>query len=140
MKKLLACFVVSCLFGMMMLPSLSVGHPPVPPPPPLPDRPIGPPPPPVVPPPPVPPPVVTGPGVPSSVVVVAPAVVVSGRATVTASVLNVRSGPGLNYPVIEQVYQGAVMRLHGNAPGWLYALLPNGQFGWVSASFTAPIP
>jgi len=139
MKKLLSCVVILCLSAMFVLPDLTFARPPIPPPPPPPVP--GPPPPPLVPPPPpplVPPPIVVPP--PPGVVIVPPAVVVGGRISITASVLNVRSGPGMNYPVIGYVYMGSVLALHGNAPGWLYVLLPDGGFGWVSALFTVPVP
>jgi uncharacterized protein YgiM (DUF1202 family) len=141
MKRLLTCVVVGCFF-MMLLPDMGMARPPFPPPPP-PPPPGAPPPPPLVPPPPPPPlpPVYTGPPPPPApVVIVPPAVVATGRITVTTNVLNVRSGPGLNYPVIDRTYLGTVLTMHGNAPGWVYVLLPSGQFGWISISFTAPVP
>lgn len=124
MKRLLTCVVVGCFF-MMLLPDMGMARPPFPPPPP---------------PPPL-PPVYTGPPPPPApVVIVPPAVVAAGRITVTTNVLNVRSGPGLNYPVIDRTYLGTVLGMHGTAPGWVYVLLPSGQFGWISISFTAPVP
>lgn len=63
----------------------------------------------------------------------------SERVSVTAANLNVRSGPGMNHPVVDQVSQGNILVIHGNAPGWLYVQLPSGKFGWVSEEFTAPV-
>jgi uncharacterized protein YgiM (DUF1202 family) len=160
MKKLFSCFIVVWLSAMILLPSLSMARRPVPPPPPPPHRPVPPPPPPVVvpgppPPPPVvvpgppPPPVYPGPPPlvypgppppPTTVIIVPPNAVPSGRISVTANVLNVRSGPGLNYPVFGHVYRGTILTLHGNSPGWLYVLLPGGNFGWVSTPYTVPVP
>ncbi len=64
---------------------------------------------------------------------------VSERVSVTAANLNVRSGPGMNHPVVDQVSQGNILVIHGDAPGWLYVQLPSGKFGWVSEQFTAPV-
>jgi hypothetical protein len=64
---------------------------------------------------------------------------VSDRVSVTAHNLNVRSGPGRNHPVVDQVSQGNILVIQGSAPGWLYVQLPSGKFGWVSEEFTAPV-
>lgn len=60
----------------------------------------------------------------------------SGIVSVEASILNVRSGPGLNYPVIYQIHRGYVLDVHGKTVGWLYVQLPNGEFGWVMNIYT----
>jgi len=60
------------------------------------------------------------------------------RVSVTAYTLNVRSGPGMGHPVIEQVRQGIVLAVQGTAPAWLYVRTPSGRFGWVSAKYTVP--
>jgi len=60
------------------------------------------------------------------------------RVSVTAHTLNVRSGPGMGHPVIEQVRQGIVLAVHGTAPGWLYVSTPSGKLGWVSGKYTVP--
>lgn len=60
----------------------------------------------------------------------------SGTVSVVASILNVRSGPGLNYPVIYQIHRGYVLEVHGKTVGWLYVQLPNGEFGWVMNIYT----
>ncbi len=54
-----------------------------------------------------------------------------GTVSVIASVLNVRSGPGLSYPIIYQIHRGYVLEVHGKTIGWLYVQLPNGEVGWV---------
>jgi len=56
--------------------------------------------------------------------------------SVTAQLLNVRSGPGMNFSVISNVYQGSILTIKGSAPDWFYVKLPNGNFGWVMAQFT----
>jgi hypothetical protein len=61
------------------------------------------------------------------------------KVTVTSPLLNVRSGPGMNFESVFQVRQGTVLEVHGNAPGWLYVKLPSGKFGWVSRQFTTAV-
>ncbi len=56
---------------------------------------------------------------------------------VTAKILNVRSGPGLNHPVLSHVYYGDLLTVQGNAPNWVYALLPDESYGWVMIKFVA---
>jgi hypothetical protein len=62
-----------------------------------------------------------------------------GQVTVTAELLNVRSGPGLDQPILSQVVRGTVLIIQGSAEGWYYVQLPDGQFGWVMTKFTAPL-
>ncbi len=69
-------------------------------------------------------------------VLVQPATVVSGQVSVTASILNVRSGPDMSYPLIYQVHSGYILEIHGRSNEWLYVELPNGEFGWVMAEYT----
>jgi uncharacterized protein YgiM (DUF1202 family) len=59
--------------------------------------------------------------------------------TVTVEVLNVRSGPGRDHPVIGQVRQGRRLEVQGRAPGWSYVELPHGRHGWVMNRFTTAI-
>ena len=61
------------------------------------------------------------------------------RVTVSAQRLNVRSGPGLNFSVIQVVSQGETLEVFGNAPGWLYVKLTSGRFGWVQQTYTTPV-
>ena len=69
-------------------------------------------------------------------VLVQPSEAAEGQVSVTASILNVRSGPDLSYPLIYQVHSGYILEVHGQSRGWLYVELPNGEFGWVMAEFT----
>lgn len=57
-------------------------------------------------------------------------------AEVTATALNVRSGPGFNYDRVAQVSQGDVLRVLGvNADyTWLLVQIPSGS-GWVDAQY-----
>jgi hypothetical protein len=62
------------------------------------------------------------------------------KVVVTAPLLNVRSGPGSDFPVIAQVRQGDPLVVYGYAPNWLYVQLPGGgEYGWVMVIHTAPI-
>ena len=63
----------------------------------------------------------------------------SGQVSVTASVLNVRLGPGKEYAVIYQIHKGYVLEVHGKTTGWLYVELPNGEFGWIMTRFTGQL-
>ena len=68
---------------------------------------------------------------------VQPSYEASGQVSVTASVLNVRLGPGKDYAVIYQIHKGYVLEVHGKTTGgWLYVELPNGEFGWIMTRFT----
>ncbi|HOP47400.1 MAG TPA: DUF6515 family protein [Desulfobacteraceae bacterium] len=67
---------------------------------------------------------------------VQPADAATGKVTVAASVLNVRSGPSLMHPTIYQIHEGYILEIHGKSDGWLYVLLPNGEYGWVMKEFT----
>ena len=73
--------------------------------------------------------------VPSGYVIVEPPHVL-----VKAYILNVRSGPGMQYPVISEVYEGEVLVIYGNVPEWLYVQLPDESYGWVAQAFTEPAP
>jgi hypothetical protein len=52
--------------------------------------------------------------------------------------LNVRSGPGMDFPVIGRVYQGDLLLTRGSAPAWIYVRLPDGNFGWVMSEYISP--
>jgi hypothetical protein len=72
-------------------------------------------------------------------VIVQPTKPAVGKVSVTASVLNVRTGPGLSYAVIYQIQEDYILEIHGRELGWLYVQLPNGEFGWVMLGFTSPM-
>lgn len=78
------------------------------------------------------------------VVVTAPEpahVVVTGirEVVVQAALLNVRSGPGLEFSVVAGAEHGTSLPVFGDAPGWYYVRLPDGLYGWVMAQFTIPV-
>lgn len=73
------------------------------------------------------------------VVVERPNPAVSGdRIVVQTDLLNVRTGPGLDQEVMDQVSRGSVLRVIGKEPGWYYVELPDGSRGWVMEQFTVP--
>lgn len=58
---------------------------------------------------------------------------VSGTATVTGSRVNVRSGPGTNFPVVTQVNKGDTVTLKDQAFGWYKVVLADGATtGWIA--------
>lgn len=59
----------------------------------------------------------------------------STKGTVTASKLNVRSGPGTNYDSIHTLWQGNVVTVIEGSNGWYKIQLSNGKTGWVSGSY-----
>ncbi len=71
--------------------------------------------------------------------IIRPVESLSGKALVTVSTLNVRSGPDLDYSLIHQVIEGSILEVRGKTGGWLYIELPNGQSGWVKSVFTEPL-
>lgn len=83
-----------------------------------------------------PPVAVTSPGVLSAPNgVVAPAQGSSGVATVISQALNVRSGPGLAYPVVQVVNLGVDLAIQGRSGSWVYVRTPGGVMGWVSQDY-----
>lgn len=65
---------------------------------------------------------------------------VATNAVVTTGALNVRSGPGLAFPVVTTVYNGNGLLLIGRSatavtPPWVQVRLENGLVGWVNANF-----
>ena len=56
--------------------------------------------------------------------------------SVTASVLNVRSGPGTEYSTIGKFYNGEVIQVGDNVNGW-YKVSYNGVEGYVSSTYVS---
>jgi len=57
---------------------------------------------------------------------------------VNTEILNVRTGPGEDFPVIEQALSGERLQVLGSYEDWYYIRLANGRRGWVLAYFTYP--
>ncbi len=57
--------------------------------------------------------------------------------TVTAFYLNARSGPGVNFPIVQVLNQGQTLPVtHRTANGgWVRVILPNGNPAWVNSSY-----
>lgn len=77
---------------------------------------------------------VTGPDVVPMTPMAGTQVSVSGMATVTGSTVNVRSGPGTNFPVVTKVNRGATVSLLDQAFGWYRVVLADGSTtGWIAS-------
>jgi N-acetylmuramoyl-L-alanine amidase len=77
----------------------------------------------------------------------APAVPATGSraATVTGTVINVRSGPGTGNGILTQAYQGATLPAGDQSGDWYRVTLAGGNSGWVagwlvSVKTTPPLP
>ncbi|MDX9871509.1 MAG: family 10 glycosylhydrolase [Clostridia bacterium] len=55
--------------------------------------------------------------------------------TVTASILNIRNGGGLQYAVLAKVARGTKVTVLDAKTGWYNVRLANGQTGWASADY-----
>lgn len=58
------------------------------------------------------------------------------RVKIKAKVLNVRSGPGRRYEVIDQLYRGQAVEVGGRDGEWYYVVLGEGSYGWIMSKFT----
>ncbi|HMM20787.1 MAG TPA: DUF3794 domain-containing protein [Selenomonadales bacterium] len=73
---------------------------------------------------------VTGPGLEQTAGV---PLTVTGTSTVTANRVNVRTGPGTNFPVVTQVNRGDTVTLKDQAFGWYRVVLGDGNTtGWIA--------
>lgn len=55
--------------------------------------------------------------------------------TITASVLNIRSGGGLQYSIVTKEKYGTQVTILTGITGWYNVRLPNGQIGWACADY-----
>lgn len=60
-------------------------------------------------------------------------VATAGAATVTGNNVNVRSGPGTNYPVVTKVNKNTAVNLLDQAFGWYRVSLQDGTTGWIAS-------
>jgi hypothetical protein len=73
---------------------------------------------------------VTGPGI---TPIAGTTATVGGTATVSANGVNVRTGPGTNFPVVTQVNKGATVTVKDQAFGWYKVVLSDGNTtGWIA--------
>jgi uncharacterized protein YraI len=61
----------------------------------------------------------------------------AGTCTVTASALNVRSGPSTSNGKVGLVYRGNTLSWLGSSGSWRQIRLSNGNSGWVSGSYVS---
>lgn len=64
---------------------------------------------------------------------------VGEKVLVAVPLLNVRSGPGITFPVIREIRKDQMLTIHGYAPEWLYVELQSGEFGWVMLRYTSSL-
>lgn len=55
---------------------------------------------------------------------------------ITANALNVRSGPGKRFSVVNKVYRGQIVEVDSFDRGWYYVIMPDGSYGWVMSKYT----
>lgn len=73
---------------------------------------------------------VTGPGItPTAGTIMG----VSGTATVTGNSVNIRTGPGTNFPVVKKVNKGETVTIKEQAFGWYKIVLSGGTTGWIAS-------
>lgn len=66
---------------------------------------------------------------------------ISGQVTVTGSVVNVRTGPGTNFPVVTKINQGATVTIKETAFGWYKVVLSDGvTTGWIASWLVSEKP
>lgn len=59
---------------------------------------------------------------------------VSGTGTITGTSVNIRTGPGTNFPIVTKVNKGDIVTLKDQAFGWYKVVLPDGATtGWVAS-------
>jgi N-acetylmuramoyl-L-alanine amidase len=64
----------------------------------------------------------------------------AGEVQVTVDSLNVRSGPGLNEPILTTVAKNTVLPVLAEEHNWVRVKLPNGGEGWLASWLVKPLP
>jgi uncharacterized protein YgiM (DUF1202 family) len=64
-----------------------------------------------------------------------PDVEIGDEVRIKAEYLNVRSGPGERYRVIDKLYRGDIVEVGGIDREWYYVRLPRGQYGWIMRDY-----
>lgn len=75
--------------------------------------------------------IVTGPGI--EPVAGMPIPTTLGTVTVTGSVVNLRTGPGTNYPIVTKVNRGTVLTVQDQAFGWYQVVTNDNTTGWIAS-------
>jgi len=57
----------------------------------------------------------------------------TSKVTVNVSVLNIRKGPGLSYPILEQVQKGDQFTILQKKNDWYEIRMPSGDTGWAAS-------
>jgi hypothetical protein len=73
---------------------------------------------------------VTGPGIPQTA---GTKMGISGTATITANSVNIRTGPGTNFPVVTKLNKGDQVTIKDQAFGWYKVVMSGGTTGWVAS-------
>lgn len=58
---------------------------------------------------------------------------ISGNATITANKVNLRTGPGTNFPVVTKLNKGDTVTIKDQAFGWYKVVISGGTTGWVAS-------
>jgi len=80
--------------------------------------------------------IVTGPGI--EPIAGTPIPTTLGTVTVTGSVVNLRTGPGTNYPIITKVNRGTVLTVQDQAFGWYQVVTSDNVTGWIASWLVSP--
>ena len=70
---------------------------------------------------------------------ISPEVIIGQELLVTAKLLNIRSGPGLNYNTVGQLKKHQIIRVEAVSADWALIRLTGNATGWVKTEYTAPI-
>lgn len=66
---------------------------------------------------------------------------VSGTVTVTGNTVNIRSGPGTNFPIVTKVKKGTNLTVKEQAFGWYKVVLSDGNTtGWIASWLVSGTP
>lgn len=60
---------------------------------------------------------------------------ISAAGVVTASRLNMRTGPSTDYSIMHVLWQGNTVKVIGQSSGWYQIRLSDGRTGWVSGTY-----
>jgi hypothetical protein len=72
--------------------------------------------------------------------VIAPSTIGDGeQMVITEELLNVRSGPGLDYPEVYVLHSGDIVTVHGYDSDWLYITNSKDENGWIMSEYASPV-
>ncbi len=85
-------------------------------------------------------PVVAAPPPPAPVETPPPPPAPTGTWVITVEPLNVRAGPGNEYPCYGKIPAGVPLEVTGELNGWLSVVMPSlpGGIGWISGNYVIP--